>query len=140
MNPHGTHIPVLLACLHRSTGPILELGGGWYSTPLINAFSHGRLARTIESNPEWFTKISSIGPCHPDTMKSHQFVLAPDYDLAPLEDQQWAVAFIDHAPAERRIKDIERLRSHSTLIIAHDTEDDAYNYHPLLSSFRYSVS
>ena len=140
MNPYGTHIPILLACLHRTSGPILELGSGWYSTPLINAFAHGRLARTIESDPDWFAKISAIGLYHPHTTKSHQFIFAPDFDLAPVKDQRWSVALIDHEPPSRRGGDLERLRDHSDLIIAHDTEHDAYNYRPVLDSFQYQTT
>lgn len=38
MNPFATHIPALLACLECTSGPVLELGSGWFSTPIVSAF------------------------------------------------------------------------------------------------------
>ena len=37
MNPFATHIPALLACLEHTSGPVLELGSGWFSTPIVSA-------------------------------------------------------------------------------------------------------
>ena len=51
MNPFATHIPALLACLEHTSGPVLELGSGWFSTPIVSAFATDRLVRTIETNP-----------------------------------------------------------------------------------------
>ena len=49
MNPFATHMPLLLACLRRTSGPVLELGSGWFSTPLIAALATDRLVRTVET-------------------------------------------------------------------------------------------
>ncbi len=54
MNPFATHMPALLACLEHTSGPVLELGSGWFSTPIVSAFATDRLVRTIETNPEWY--------------------------------------------------------------------------------------
>ncbi len=62
MNPFATHMPLLLACLRHTTGPVLELGSGWFSTPLLAAFATDRLVRTIETNPQWYDRVSQI--CH----------------------------------------------------------------------------
>lgn len=50
---------------------------------------------------------------------------------------QWGVALIDHAPAGRRIVDIERLRDSALMLVVHDTEEDGYAYEPELTRFRY---
>ncbi len=60
MNPFATHIPVLLACLRHTTGPILEFGSGWFSTPIINAFAVGRFARTIEADAKWHPVVTPV--------------------------------------------------------------------------------
>src|SRR4051794_4790555 len=100
MNPYATHVPVLLACLRRTTGPILEFGSGWFSTPIIAAFAIDRLARTVEVDPHWFSVVSSVCTQQP-TAHRHQIVFAPDYQHAPIDDHDWSVVLIDHRPADR---------------------------------------
>ncbi len=141
MNPYATHMSVLISCLRRTSGPVLELGGGWYSTAVLNAFAHnGRIVRTIESDVQWFHKLSTIALHGPSPVKSHQMVFAPNYDVAPIDDQYWSVVLIDHEPPGRRGADLARLKGRSELIIAHDTEHDAYNYNTVLGTFKYEFT
>lgn len=137
MNPFATHMPVLLACLRHTTGPILEMGAGFFSTPLINAFAVGRLARTIETDGHWFSTLAPICTRKSFYPHQHQFQYLPDYADATLEDQFWSVALIDHGPAERRQLDIARLRGRCELLVVHDSESAAYDYGPALDLFRY---
>jgi hypothetical protein len=52
MNEFSTHQALLLSALLQTEGDILELGGGWYSTPLVNvvASQQKRHATTVENN------------------------------------------------------------------------------------------
>lgn len=136
-NPFATHLPVLLACLRRTEGPILELGSGWFSTILINAFSVGRIARTIETDRNWFESIVPIAACQPLTSHSHQMMLVGDYEAAPLFDHPWSVVMIDNEPPRRRGHDLRRLKGRARLFVAHDSEHPDYGYEPVFSSFRY---
>lgn len=135
MNPFATHIPVLLACLQYTDGPILELGAGLYSTPLVNAFaSQERYARTIEANGRWYGRV--IAPLLSVSSKHHELIHS-DYEQARLLDHHWSVVLIDHAPARRRRVDMERVRTNADLVIAHDTEEPAYRYEPVFAKFAF---
>ena len=80
MNPFATHMPSLLACLRHMSGPVLELGSGWYSTPVLSAFATDRLVSTVESNREWHDLVSRICTYQPITPHRHQIVYVPDFD------------------------------------------------------------
>jgi len=137
MNPFATHMPVLLACLQRTTGPVLELGSGWFSTPLVAAFATDRLVRTVESNHEWYDRISRVCTYQPITRHRHQIVFVPDYNDAPIEDHQWSVVLLDHEPPPRRGVDALRLRDRCQLMIGHDSEHPDYGYGPVFDTFKY---
>jgi hypothetical protein len=51
MDKYSTHQALLVAALSTTDGDIFEIGGGWYSTPLISAHANmqRRLAFTVET-------------------------------------------------------------------------------------------
>jgi hypothetical protein len=51
MSPYSTHQALLVAALAATKGDILEIGAGWYSTPLVSSFSvmQKRCAYTVET-------------------------------------------------------------------------------------------
>lgn len=140
MNPFATHIPILLACLRHTTGPVLELGSGWFSTPLVSAFATDRLVRTVETDREWHARISHVCTHQPITQHRHQIVFVPDYDDAPIADQEWAIVLLDHEPPPRRGFDAARLRDRCRLMIGHDSEHPAYGYAPVFDTFKHRVT
>lgn len=137
MNPFATHMPVLLACLRHTAGPVLELGSGWFSTPLVAAFATDRLVRTVETNHEWYDRISRVCTYQPITRHRHQIVFVPDYNDAPMDDHQWSVVLLDHEPPPRRGVDALRLRDRCQLMIGHDSEHPDYGYGPAFDTFKY---
>lgn len=133
---YGSHRPVLglaLAALPR--GPVLELGMGNASTPYLRDICERqgcRLLCSYDHDAEWAVSFK------PGAGQLVRYVAS--FDQVPIEDRLWAVALVDHAPAHRRITEIERLREYAMLIVVHDTEPKharAYNYEPILTSFRY---
>jgi hypothetical protein len=130
-------MPVLLACLRRTTGPVLELGSGWFSTPLVAAFATDRLIRTVETNHEWYDRISRVCTYQPITRHRHQIVFVPDYNDAPVDDHQWSVVLLDHEPPPRRGVDALRLRDRCQLMIGHDSEHPDYGYGTVFDTFKY---
>jgi len=136
-NGYGTHIPLLAAVLAVARkGPVLELGSGWSSTLLLNEMckASGRKLRTIDSDMNWLSQFEKL------KSQDHELVHAPDWDVAVADTlgTEWSVIFIDHAPAERRIVDIEKLANKAEFIVIHDTEDPTYNYGPTLAKFKYA--
>ena len=117
---YATHLPLLLEYVLKTTGPVLELGAGNYSTPILHTLCEGkRLLVTIESNPEWLAKFQHL-------RSSHHIVtdtLTPELAAA-----SWDVVLVDSAPGSTRTPYIDQLCHKSQYLILHDSEDPGYNY------------
>lgn len=54
----GSFLPALRWVCEHTDGPILELGGGYFSTPYLNElFKQGRPVTTYEFDPEWASEL-----------------------------------------------------------------------------------
>ena len=137
MNPFATHISILLACLEHTQGPVLELGSGLFSTPVIAAFAVDRFVRTIESDPNWHARVCQFCNVQPVTKHRHQVVYVPDYEDAPIADHHWSVVLLDHEPPARRGIDAARLRDNCQLLIGHDSQHPDYGYGPVFDTFKF---
>lgn len=131
----ATHMPALLTAVANTDGPILEMGCGDFSTPLLHAICavNKRFLLTTETNKNWMNLFVDL------KRDWHQFRFvssAQDWNNVGL-GVRWSVVFVDHAPGERRVVDIIRLRPHVDVFVVHDTQEPGYRYEPTLSSFRY---
>jgi hypothetical protein len=114
---YGDHLPVLIQAVTRTSGPIVELGGGFYSTPYLHwaCFNKNRPLATYDNEPTFANFLSAFQTDY------HKVQLVEDWDTIDLSGPI-SVAFVDHAPAERRIMDMRRLL-HAEYVVAHDTEE-----------------
>ena len=133
-HPWATHLGILLACLRATEGPILELGAGLFSTPLIHAFAWknlNRYARTIEQNKAWAERLMTL---YRDTADdhNHEILWTENYASAEITDKPWSVALVDHA-THSRARDLARLKGHADLIVFHDAEIELWK--PVLATF-----
>lgn len=122
-DPFSTHQQLLVKYLLRSTGPILELGCGGYSTKIIHEFAaaQGRHATTIDTDQEWISQFLPL------QSSFHDVLHVPSWeDWTPGE--MYGLAFIDHAPGERREIDIRRLIGRVEYFVLHDSEEPSYGY------------
>lgn len=131
----GSHLPVLIKVMEITDGPVLELGGGLYSTPYLHweCSRTGRKLVTIESNPDFYHKLKQY------QSDFHDIVFVEDWDDAEIE-AEWEVAFIDHDPAERRKTDIARLAYNARYLVVHDTEkkeERFYGYNEIYPLFKH---
>jgi len=132
MDPWGTHLPVLASVVARTKGPVVELGAGNYSTPLLHLLCKGRRLLTAESNAEWMAKFEKLAS--PD----HEFLRVKSWDDCPgVFDVPWSVAFVDHAPGSRRDKDLTRLATKATHIVLHDAQ--RHDYAEAIATFKHKV-
>ena len=55
---YSTHRPVLVKILAITDGPVLELGCGWGSTPLLHKLckEQNRMLITVEDNMDWMAR------------------------------------------------------------------------------------
>ena len=127
---YGSHAPILAAIVSQSTGPILELGCGLQSTPLLHqmCLTTKRNLTSCESDVNWFETFLKY------KTNWHQMLLVDNWDKCQVFDKKWDVVFVDHAPESRRITDVKRLKDKAHFIIIHDTKEAKY---PVLDEFKY---
>ena len=128
---YGTHLPALIACVLRTTGPVLEMGAGLWSTPVLAALcgACGRRLVTVEQDAAWLARaLRASGPRHP----LHEAL--GDYDDPAIDAGRWSVVLIDHV-TERRQPDLMRLAGRAELLVAHDADVASYGWD--FSSFRH---
>ena len=117
--------PLTVALQRAPPGPVLEMGAGIHSTQFLHwmCLDQGRELWTFDNDPAYFN-IAQL--CE---TRWHHLVLVDDWDDAEIE-RPWALAFVDHKPAERRRVDIARLAEHADVILYHDSQGrDKRHYH-----------
>jgi hypothetical protein len=134
---YSSHLPVLIRAVLATDGPVLEMGTGMFSTPVLHwlCAEHRELV-----SYETDEKYAALAEQYREPW--HAIRLVPDWDAALIE-RQWDVALVDHRPGERRKEDIRRLAPWARLIVVHDTcarDDKWYRYSDVFPLFRYSWS
>lgn len=129
----GTHLPILIKIMGMTSGPVLEMGMGLYSTPFLHwACFPNRELMSYEGDKDCF----ELNKQYDGGLHRVRFVKS--WDDAKIE-RVWDVALIDHAPSRRRIIDIKRLRNCANYLIIHDTQRNYKfcNYNEIWSLFKY---
>lgn len=133
---YGSHMPVISRIMDATTGPVLELGMGLYSTPLLDLMCHEskRPLVSYDNDPDWFTENKEWESDY------HKVNLIKNYDEANIENTHWSVALVDHKPPLRRLTELKRLATKADYIILHDTEpecDKFFKYSKIYPLFKY---
>ncbi len=137
MDQVATHQRLLIGAALRTKGPILELGVGWYSTPLLHevAATQNRRLYTIDNNPYWLAQFK-------DLEDDHHFLWPVGWwgELLSIlrPDVRFGLVFVDHGqPCEREYA-ARALMDHVDVFVFHDTEEGfAYGYDRVLGGRRY---
>lgn len=141
----GTHMAPLITSVMNTKGPVLEMGCGDYSTPILHSIcmSQNRELVSTDTSKSWITLFLDL------KTSMHNFIYVSvyedDWELNPKpflwddigNDRHWGVVFIDHRPGDRRKIDILRMMDKADIIVVHDTETKGYDYEPALNSFKY---
>ena len=143
---YGTPLVPLITAVTHTDGPILELGSGDFSTPILHALCSGkkRLIVTTDTDKAWLSLFDDL------ETEWHKFVYVPvynDFGVASSphnwndigNDYHWSVVLVDHRPGERRRVDIQRLRNNTDIFVIHDTQEPSYEWSILLT-FKYSYT
>jgi len=131
---YATHLPALLQACLKTRGPILELGVGIFSTPVLHWLCalRGRRLVTIDNDRDWYqwgAQYQSI---------DHRMLLVEDWAEAPIE-RDWDVALVDHSPDFRRAYEIKRLANYASYIVCHDANGryhKQYGYDRVFPTFK----
>lgn len=134
-NPKGwsTHITLLLKAVFSSEGPVAEVGGGVFSTPVLHwvCKSLGRKLITYENELEYykFEKKFQSG--------MHKIKFLTNWNDMDFKTH-WGVVFIDHHPPQRRGVDALNFKNTADYIVMHDTvPPDKYGWRRDLLTFKY---
>lgn len=129
----STHNPMLIKTILISDGPVLEVGAGLYSTPLMHWLCkvlHRKLV-TYENDPGFYQfakKFVSI---------DHRVKFIESWDKMDFSTH-WGVVLIDHSPEERRVVDLINFKDKADYIVVHDTEaEEEYNWEKAWPHFKY---
>jgi hypothetical protein len=154
----GSFYPIWCTAIHRTTGPIFEMGCGDYSTHVTHFMGKDRLVISADTDKSWLDRYQSYAN------HNHQFYLiekglgANDYErwrdgwirwIKSLSaDLYFGCALIDGAPGEVRQDVVKALRVRCKFFVLHDTEeldingDDGGNYGwpELVPTFKYAYT
>jgi hypothetical protein len=117
LNPNGSHLPALMACVVVTDGPVLELGMGIFSTPVLHSLCYG--SRRLLSIDEDQTAIYNF--CQ---LMEREHEIRHDFDYRSLDElarQPWSVVLVDHWPSGRRAADALKFLT-AEYVIVHDAE------------------
>ena len=131
----GSHIPILIKLVQMTDGPVLELGIGYNSTPLLHWLcGSNRHLVSLEGDEKWVKKFQEYN------VDRHIVKHIEDWDKADIDNTHWSVVLIDHRPALRRKVDAERLKDKADYILIHDSEPEInkfYRYTDIYPLFKY---
>lgn len=135
----GTHIPVLLKVIPKTTGDVCEVGCGFNSTPLLHWLLQGRKLVTYESDKGYYNFARQF------RSNNHKIIKVDDWSKIDY-DRHYGVVFIDHT-VSRESKQQGKQRGddaikfiNADIIIMHDTEPesvDNYRYNIVFPKFKY---
>jgi len=151
---YGSHVIFLSASAWVTDGAILEMGSGWFSTPMFHRLSNvqNRYVLTSDLNYEWLAKFILFSSA------SHELYLVNSkkagaknnsiHEVKAWEDighqqNHWGLIFIDQSPASQRHKDLKRLRDRADILVVHDTEpgqERLYRIQEVIKTFKYRTT
>ena len=115
----GSHLPVLIELVPKTTGSILELGVGYQSSPYLHwACWPKRRVVSYESSPNYY---DFARQWERDNHEVHCVESWEDVDLS----EPWAIAFVDNSPTYARAICLKKL-THAEFVVVHDTESSSY--------------
>lgn len=125
----ASHLHVLLACVAATSGPVLEIGIGHSSTPVLHSVCcpNRRRLVSIESDLDWLRNFM------PWAVDGHEMAEDTEEKLLELaadgNTTRWGVVFIDDSPGgEARAAHIRRFLPIADYVVMHDVEPEGNNY------------
>jgi len=133
---YGTHLAPLIATVRKTSGSILELGMGVFSTPFLHyiAVLDNRRVVSVENFKDWseffFSKYSH---------KNHEIKVIPSWGDLDVNGN-WDVVLVDQTPDLARIEAVKKLADKARYIIIHDSTpkyESHYHYSEIYPLFKY---
>lgn len=154
-----SHYPILAAVVARTTGPVVECGVGWGSTPLLHYLCRNRPLLSADMDEKWLalwdgyhtgshtfrhlTPIRKIVEGSSGVNEKIETWVAFCTEVG--KQLEPSVVFLDQAPGEARVPCAIALKRYTRFIVAHDLEADEpggggnYRWRDLNGVFKYHV-
>jgi len=128
----GTFIPLLITAVANTSGPILEIGCGENSTPLLHALCSvdERSLMTIVADKKSLELFCFVA------MPWHQLLYGASFEQIDISIAR-SVVLIDYVPQAVRMATIIKLRPKTEIFVVHDSNEINQSFGTLLSSFKY---
>ena len=134
----GSHLPILtrLVLATMNEGPILELGTGFFSTPVLHWLCAPTKRRLVsyESQQKYFAVASNY------LADFHEVHLVEDWAAIDIESSHWDIVLVDHGPGPQRKVEFARVANNADYVVVHDTEqrnDQYYHFSEVTPFYRY---
>lgn len=115
----SSFMPALMACLEATTGDVLEIGVGHYSTPALHDYcaARKRLLVSCEEDEDWGREFANkyIAIDHLFNLGQYDAMIPMLAGMGP-----WSVVFLDHSPGPRRAADMMLLLDVAEYVVVHD--------------------
>ena len=137
-----SHMPLLTKVMTVSDGPVLELGMGPFSTPLLHwlcedrdreLVSYDTTSAFFKENLAFQTELHQIKMLPSETREAWA-------DIKDIESRHWGVVFIDQHPADSRAGTAGRAAHFADYVIIHDSDSKLsghYHYEEIYPLFKY---
>lgn len=139
---YGTHLGALIKVISITSGDVLELGMGLFSTPYLHyqCLLSGRKLVSYDNDKGWVKRFatSDFGAYRYQS-SLHEFHFVKNWEDADIE-KFWDVVLVDHSPDYRRKEEVKRLADRARYIIIHDSNDKYeknYQYSEIYPLFKY---
>jgi len=130
----ASHLPLTLACIATTEGPVLEIGVGFHSTPLLHSLLAGMQREFVsaESDPYWrevFEPIYALprtipSGCATTCYDGHHFVEDTMANLEMLATKHWSVVLVDDSPGYPRCENVKLFLPVSDYVLVHDAQGE----------------
>lgn len=140
----SSHLEALAWALPQTWGPIVEMGAGWYSTPLLHGYAAAteRELFTVDDPQHWEEDFNSLAATYETAWHSFE---RGTYQLPVVDMTDGGLVFIDHGTVWRAPSLWEAKNAGARIIVVHDTEptpgkDEEYpGMATALASFKYRL-
>uniref|UniRef100_A0A6H1ZSI1 Methyltransferase n=1 Tax=viral metagenome TaxID=1070528 RepID=A0A6H1ZSI1_9ZZZZ len=131
----GSHLPVLIKLVLMTEGPILELGTGFFSTPVLHwlCAEKKRTLVSYESSAKYIEVAKNY------LADFHEIHLVEDWAKIDIS-QHWNIVLIDHGPGPQRKVEFARVANNADYVVVHDSEpnnDKYYKYSEVAPLYKY---
>src|SRR3990167_4283668 len=137
---YGTHLGCLIKAMSKTTGDVLEVGMGVFSTPYLHyqCMLSNRHLVSYENCKPWMDFFIKYG--YPN--ENHEINFVEKYSDAKI-DKEWDLVLIDQTPDSSRREEVKRLANLAKYIIIHDSggnNEKTYHYSEIYPLFKYRTN